>query len=288
MYIVYSDRCLEYVAPYLPENPERIYRAYRLLKTKGMRFIPPEACSEEDLRLVHSEELIERIRSGDFFDPDSPSLPSIYEYARLSVGGAIKSMEIALSGEKAFSLMRPPGHHVGVSGAALGAVSMGFCYFNNVAVACMKALERVGRVAILDIDCHHGNGTQEIFQGNPRVIFVSLHKYGGFYPGTGGSSEDNCLNYPFRQPVGDEEYLETLRKAIRKIEKFNPDLLAVSAGFDAHRDDPVGALMLSEEAFVEIGRLIAEMKRDTFAVLEGGYGRLFPECVWNFIKGLGN
>ncbi|KYH42558.1 MAG: hypothetical protein AYL33_002120 [Candidatus Bathyarchaeota archaeon B63] len=286
MYIIYSDRCLEYVAPGFPESPERVYRAYRLLRAKGMRFTEPEACSEDDLRLVHSEELIERIKSGSFFDPDSPSLPGIYDYARLSAGGAIRSMEISLKGEKAFSLMRPPGHHVGVNGAAMGAASMGFCYFNNVAVACMKALERVDRAAILDIDCHHGNGTQEIFQGNPRVLFVSLHKYGGFYPGTGGSSEDNCLNYPFRQPVGDEEYLETLNEALRRIEEFNPDLLAVSAGFDAHREDPVGALMLSEEAYLEIGRLIADLGFDTFAVLEGGYGRRFPECVWNFIKGL--
>jgi acetoin utilization deacetylase AcuC-like enzyme len=286
MYIVYSDRCLEYVAPRLPESPERVYRAYRLLKSKGMKFVTAEACSEEDLRLVHSPELIERIRSGDFFDPDSPSLPGIYEYARLSAGGAIKSMEIALSGERAFSLMRPPGHHVGVNGAALGASTMGFCYFNNVAVACMKALERAERVAILDIDCHHGNGTQEIFQGHPRVLFVSLHKYGMFYPGTGGLSEGNCLNYPFRRPVGDEEYLETLKKALGKIEEFNPDLLAVSAGFDAHREDPVGALRLSEEAYLKIGRLIADLNRNTFAVLEGGYGRRFPECVWNFIKGL--
>jgi len=288
MRVVYSERCLEYVAPYLPETPERVYRAYKLLKEEGLKFIEPEACSENDLELVHSRDFIMQIKLGDFFDPDSPSLPDIYEYARLSVGGAIKSMEIALGGEKAFSLMRPPGHHVGVNGRALGAASMGFCYFNNIAVACMKALRRIERVAILDIDCHHGNGTQEIFLGNPHVIFVSLHKYGAFYPGTGGFSEGNCLNYPFRHPVGDREYLKTLREALEKIEEFNPDLIAVSAGFDAHRDDPIGALMLSEEAYTEIGRMISEMERDTFAVLEGGYGRFFPECIRNFLRGLGH
>ncbi|RJS87987.1 hypothetical protein CW704_01045 [Candidatus Bathyarchaeota archaeon] len=287
MYIVYSEKCLEYVAPYLPENPERVYRAYRLLKKKeGMKFIEPEACSEDDLKLVHKEKFINQIKSGDFFDPDSPSLPGIYDYARLAVGGAVKSMEIALTGEKAFSLMRPPGHHVGINGSALGAVSMGFCYFNNIAVACMKALKHVEKVAILDIDCHHGNGTQEIFLGNPRVIFVSLHKYGFFYPGTGGISEGNCLNYPFRRPVGDEEYLRTLREALKKVEEFNPDLIAISAGFDAHRDDPVGALRLSEEAYTKIGHMISEMERKTFAVLEGGYGRRFPECIQNFLCGL--
>jgi len=287
MRIIYSQRCLEYTAPYLPETPERVYRAYKLLKEEGLKFVEPKVCSEDDLKLVHRDSFIMRIKSGDFFDPDSPSLPEIYEYARLSVGGAIKSMETALTGEKAFSLMRPPGHHVGVNGRALGAASMGFCYFNNIAVACMKALNHVDKVAILDIDCHHGNGTQEIFLGNPHVIFVSLHKYGAFYPGTGAFSESNCFNYPFTHPVGDEEYLETLRKALGKIERFNPDLIAVSAGFDAHRDDPVGALMLSEEAYVKIGRMISEMKRETFAVLEGGYGRFFPQCVRNFLYGLG-
>jgi len=286
MRIVYSEKCLEYAAPYHPESPERVYRAHRLLKSKGLKFTEPEASSEDDLKRVHNEEFIMRIRSGDFFDPDSPSLPEIYEYARLSVGGAVKSMEIALRGENAFSLMRPPGHHVGINGSALGAPSMGFCYFNNIAVSCMKALEEIDKIAIIDIDCHHGNGTQEIFLGNPNVIFISLHKYGAFYPGTGGFSEGNCLNYPFRNPVGDREYLRVLRKALKKIEDFDPDLIAVSAGFDAHRDDPVGALMLSEEAYKEIGRMIADLKRSVFAVLEGGYGRFFPECVWNFVHAL--
>jgi len=286
MLIVYSQKCLEYVAPGFPESPERVYRAYKLLKKKRMRFIEPEVCSENDLELVHSKNFINKIKSGDFFDPDSPSLPNIYDYARLAVGGAIKSMEIALTGEKTFSLMRPPGHHVGINGSALGASSMGFCYFNNIAVACMKALKHVEKVAILDIDCHHGNGTQEIFQGNPHVIFVSLHKYGFFYPGTGSVSEGNCLNYPFRRSVGDEEYLRTLREALKRIEEFDPDLIAISAGFDAHRDDPVSALRLSEEAYTKIGRMISEMRRKTFVVLEGGYGRRFPECVLNFLNGL--
>jgi len=274
------------LSPHIPETPERIYRAYKLLEKEGFKFVKPEACSEDDLKLVHNEEFVAKIKSGDFFDADSPSLPGIYDYARLSAGGAIKSMEIALTGEKAFSLMRPPGHHVGINGAALGAASMGFCYFNNIAVACMKALKYVEKIAILDIDCHHGNGTQEIFLGNPRVLFVSLHRYGFFYPGTGGSSEGNCLNYPFRHPVDDERYLQTFSEALDRIREFNPDLIAVSAGFDTHKYDPVGGLGLSEEAYIKIGRMIAGMKRRTFAVLEGGYGHRFPECVLNFLYGL--
>lgn len=285
MYIVFSERCLEYWSPGHPESPDRVYRTYKLLAEKGYKFIEPEPCTEEDLLLVHSAAHVEMIRSGNFFDPDTPALPGIYDYARLAVGAAIKSMEIALGGDAAFSLMRPPGHHAGINGVALNAPTLGFCYFNNVAIACKKALQRVNRVAIIDIDCHHGNGTQEIFLGDPRVLFVSLHRV-GVYPGTGMKSIQNCLNYPFIYAVGDEEYLRVLGEALREVEKFDPDVIAVSAGFDTHKYDPVCSLGLSTEAFTKIGRMIAGLNRKTFAVLEGGYGRDMPQCVLNFLRGL--
>jgi acetoin utilization deacetylase AcuC-like enzyme len=286
MYIVFSEKCLEYWEPGHPESPDRVYQAYKLLREKGFKFVQAEPCREEDLLLVHSRSFIEDVKNEMLYDPDTPSLPGIYDYARLSTGSAIKSMEIALEGEKAFSLMRPPGHHAGVNGRALGAPTLGFCYFNNIAVACTKALQKVKKVAILDIDSHHGNGTQEIFLKNPRVLFVSLHRYGGIYPGTGETSEENCLNYPFTYAVGDSEYLRTLRIALDEIKKFNPDLIAVSAGFDTHKYDPVCSLGLSEDSYIIIGRMIAELSKRTFAVLEGGYGRYFPICVFNFLSGL--
>jgi len=286
MYIVFSEKCLEYWAPWHPDTPERVHRAYRLLREKGFKFITPQPCNEDDLSLVHSEGFIDGIRTGEFFDPDAPSLPHMYEYARLSAGGALRSMEAALEGEKAFSLLRPPGHHAGVNGRALGARTLGFCYFNNIAIACVKALGRIERVAVVDIDCHHGNGTQEIFFGNPRLLYVSLHRYGFIYPGTGSKSEGNCLNYPFRHSVEDAEYLATLRTALSEVERFDPDLVGVSAGFDAHRYDPAGALRLSEEAYSEIARMISKLGRKTFAVLEGGYGHLLPKCLYNFLVGL--
>ena len=115
---------------------------------------------------------------------------------------------------------------------------------------------------------------------------MSLHRYGCVYPGTGGASSENCLNYPFAYAVGDLKYLKTLGTALREVEKFDPDLVAVSAGFDAHRSDPVCSLGLSEEAYSAIGRMIADLNRETFAVLEGGYGRDFPKCILNFLKGL--
>ena len=289
MYIVFSEKCLEYWMPGHPESPDRIYRAYKLLKDAGFPFLEAEPCGEEDLLLAHSKEFVEMIRSELFYDLDTPSLPNIYEYARLAAGSAIRSMEIALEGEKAFSLMRPPGHHVGINGRALGAPTLGFCYFNNIAIACKKALntKSVNRVAILDVDCHHGNGTQEIFFGDSRVLFVSLHRYGGVYPGTGEKSAGNCLNYPFTRPVGDEKYLEVLGSALNEVRRFNPDLVAVSAGFDTYMHDPVCSLGLSLESYRVMGQMIASLNKRVFAVLEGGYGEDLPKCILNFLRGLG-
>lgn len=286
MYILYTEKCLEYGERGHPESPERVHNAAKLLREKGFKFMRPKPCAEDDLLLVHSKKFVKRIKKAEFFDADTPNLPGMYDYARLSVGSAIMSMELALKGEKSFSLMRPPGHHAGRNGRALGAYSLGFCYFNNVAVASKKALNHVEKVAIIDIDCHHGNGTQEIFLGNPKVLFVSLHRYGYFYPGTGGRSEENCLNYPLKYDVGETAYLRALGSALKEIERFDPDLIAVSAGFDSYRGDPVGGLGLSKEAYIKIGEMISRLNRKTFAVLEGGYGRDFPECVLNFLIGL--
>ncbi|MEM2320426.1 MAG: histone deacetylase [Candidatus Bathyarchaeia archaeon] len=285
MHIVFSEKCLEYWSPGHPESPERVYQTYKLLAEEGYKFAQPEPCSKEDLLLVHSNRYVETIKGGMFFDPDTPALPGIYEYAKLAAGAAIKSMEIALSGDIAFSLMRPPGHHAGADGRALNAPTLGFCYFNNIAIACKRALQRVNKVAIVDIDCHHGNGTQEIFLGESRVLFISLHRI-GVYPGTGSKSVGNCLNYPFIHAVGDEEYLRVLGEALREVEKFNPNLIAISAGFDAYKYDPVCSLGLSMEAYTKMGQMIARLNRKTFAVLEGGYGRDMPRCVLNFLKGL--
>ncbi|MEM1515129.1 MAG: histone deacetylase [Candidatus Bathyarchaeia archaeon] len=285
MYIVFSEKCLEYWSPGHPESPERIYRTYKLLIEECYKFVQPEPCSEEDLYLVHDKRYVENIKNEMFFDPDTPALPGIYEYARLAVGAALKSMEIALDGDLAFSLMRPPGHHAGVNGRALDAPTLGFCYFNNIAIACKKALQRVNKIAIIDIDCHHGNGTQEIFLGESRVLFISLHRI-GIYPGTGAKSIKNCLNYPFIDIAGDDEYLRVLDKALNEVNNFDPDLIAVSAGFDTYKYDPVCSLGLSIDAYAKIGKMIAELNRKIFAVLEGGYGRDTPQCILNFLRGL--
>jgi len=287
--VIFSEKCLEYGGSWHPESPDRVRLVYEFLLRKGFEFIEPEPCSDGDILLVHEESYVNTVKSGSLTDPDTPNIPGIYDYAKLSAGGAIKAMNLAVEGENSFSLMRPPGHHAGRWGAALGAPTLGFCYFNNIAVASSKALTLglARKIAILDIDCHHGNGTQEIFLGDPRVLFVSLHKYGYFYPGTGGSSEKNCLNYPLGWDTNEEKYLATLRSAISKIKSFDPDLIAVSAGFDTYKYDPIGGLGLSIRAFKSIGKMIRLVGKPTFIVLEGGYSREMPNCVYNLLLGLG-
>jgi len=179
--VVFSERCLDYSYFGHVEDPERVRRAYEILKSRGFEFLEPEHASQDDLLRVHSKAWIERVKRGGFFDGDTPGGSDIYEYASLSAGGAIVAAR-----ETAFSLMRPPGHHAGRNGRALGAPSLGFCYLNNIAVA-VKYLDKP--TLILDIDGHHGNGTEEIFQGDPSVKVISLHRV-GIYPGTGHESRE--------------------------------------------------------------------------------------------------
>ena len=281
MKILISEKCLEYWYPGHSESPTRIHDTFELLKEKGFEFVEPKPCPERELLLVHDRKFVEEIKSGNFSYIDSPALPGIYDYARLSAGAAINAMEISLKGERAFSLMRPPGHHVGRNGLALGSLSLGFCYFNNVAIACKKALKFVNKVAIIDFDNHHGNGTQDIFLGHSNVLYVSLHKYPD-YPGTGKISEKNCLNYPLGPGTTEKEYMETFKQALVEVEDFNPDLIAVSAGFDIHKDDLIGGLGLDYKSFGTIGKLIKQLEKPSFATLEGGYGPILPRSVYEF------
>jgi len=259
--VVFSGRCLDYSYFGHIEDPERVRIAHEILKSRGYEFLEPEYASQDDLLKAHSEAWVERVRKGGFFDGDTPGGRNIYEYASLSAGGAI----VAAS-ELAFSLMRPPGHHAGRNGKALGAPTLGFCYLNNVAVA-VRYLNKP--TLILDIDGHHGNGSEEIFHGDPSVKVISLHRV-GIYPGTGYESAGNCLNFPFFTPPGDESYLRTLDKALNHVDMENVEVVAISAGFDCHNGD-LASLGLSSNCFREIGKKVRALGRHTFGVLEGGY-----------------
>jgi acetoin utilization deacetylase AcuC-like enzyme len=289
MVIVYSPRCLDYAAAGHPENPDRVRSAVAQLHKEFHTWITPVPCTDEDILRVHTRELLNAVRTGKFVDADTPVFPEIFELAKLSAGGAMVAAEHALAGRPAFSLMRPPGHH------AERDRIMGFCYLNNIAIAVARMLEcspRVRRVAILDFDCHHGNGTEDIFRGDERVLFVSLHQ-SPCYPGTGLVSERNCLNYPLPPGTGPERFLATLDEALGRIAAFQPDLLAVSAGFDAYKGDPITHMGLEVETFHDIGRRLVSLTQPTpntpalpcFAVLEGGYSREFSKCVEAFVNG---
>ena len=282
MKVVFSPKCLGYDAPGHPESSERVRRTHELLRNfKEFEFVRPEPCTRQDLLLVHAAKTIDEIKHDRFYNPETPALPDIYHYAKLSAGGALLAMELALKGEKAFSLLRPPGHHAGK------AKFEGFCYFNNVAIAVAKALKtkKVKRVAIIDVDVHHCNGTQDIFIGRKNVMVVSLHQYGPFfYPGTGKHSEKNCYNFPLDGGTEESLYLQKLEVALETIENFRPGLVAVSAGFDTLDGDPIGGLKLQVGTYSKISKMIADLKRPRFAVLEGGYSQKLPECVYAFLK----
>jgi acetoin utilization deacetylase AcuC-like enzyme len=258
--IVFSEKCLNYGGWHI-EGPTRVKMAHEFLKEKNYEFLEPTSASEEDILRVHDADYIWNLKKGLVEDPDTPAYEGIYEHARLSAGGAILAAKI-----NGFSLMRPPGHHAGRSGSALGVYTRGFCYVNNVAVA-VKVL---GVPAlILDVDGHHGNGTQEIFQGDGEVVYVSLHRY-PYYPGTGAYSKGNCLNFPLPADCGEQRYLATFDEAIGTVDLGKFEVVAVSVGFDAH-DGDLASLGLTENTYKEIGKRIGLLKKPTFFVLEGGY-----------------
>ena len=281
MKIYYTSECLSYNQPGHPESPERIHTIHNLLMQKDFHFTNPDPCTKEDILRTHSPDHLECVKNGTFFDMDTPAYPGIYAIALLSAGSAIQTAESAITDGHAFSLMRPPGHH-----ATKNRV-MGFCYFNNIAIATAKYLVNNSnhKVAILDIDCHHGNGTEDIFTNNPSVLYISLHQ-SPLYPGTGLNSTDNCINYPLPPGTDEVQYLETLDSACEKIKKFNPGLIGISAGFDTFSGDPISNFGLHVESYFKIAKKIKEFKKPTFHIMEGGYSTDLPQCVYEYLRGL--
>jgi acetoin utilization deacetylase AcuC-like enzyme len=221
----------------------------------------------DEIARVHVREYIELIRAIDhatYLDLDTPASETSFEAALLAAGAAIEAVE-----QSGFALARPPGHH------ALAERAMGFCLFNNAAIAARYAQAALGveRVAIVDWDVHHGNGTQAIFWDDPTVFYASLHQW-PFYPGTGGPGEGNetTVNVPLPGGCGNEEYEQAFDEIVTPaVREFAPDLLIVSAGFDAGEGEPLGDMRVTEAGFRQLAQRAAGLAARVAAVLEGGY-----------------
>lgn len=279
---VFSDlKTAEYGASGHPEAPFRVSKTFERLKAAGLApEKPPVQATRADVERLHAPEHFEAVYAGKWADADTPVYPGIAEIAMISLSGALSAAACAAKGDPAFSLMRPPGHHAGKKRVS------GFCFFNNVplAVARYQAENPGKRVAIIDVDVHHGDGTQELVAGRAGILFCSLHQI-PLYPGTGVHSDENCLNFGLPPETGEARYLETLEQALCHAESFKPDLLAVSAGFDTYKEDPIAHMKLEKATYKRMGHMLASLKTPRFAALEGGYAEELPKLVENFLEG---
>jgi acetoin utilization deacetylase AcuC-like enzyme len=280
MTIFHDPRCLEYSSPGHPERPERIARTAPVLKKRhpDWEWRQPSAATDDQLLRAHSREHLDGVsKAFEHFDPDTPFYPNIAMHARHSAGAAIETTRSALQGEPAFSLMRPPGHHATQNRA------MGFCYFNNVAVAALDALQNgIERVAIWDFDGHHGNGTEAIVAQNERIQFASVHQHPA-YPGTGAKSFANIGNYPIAPFTARDEIVRLSKDSLEKLIAFKPGLLLVSAGFDAYARDPLLQLTLEQEDFAQFGDWLKKIEIPIAVFLEGGYSEDLPQLIDAFL-----
>ncbi len=279
---VFSDlKTCEYGASGHPEAPFRVSKTFDRLKAAGHApSLPAVAASADDAALIHGSKHLSSIANGTFLDADTPAFPGMDRIALISLSGALSAADAALAGEPSFSLMRPPGHHAGKDRVA------GFCYVNNLAAAVARLQKKKAglRIAILDFDVHHGDGTESLVYGRENTSFVSLHQF-PLYPGTGKESRGNCVNVPLPEGTNGDQYLRAFEPALEAALASKPDLLAVSAGFDAYKEDPIAGLKLDRTAFKRIGSLLAATKLPRFAALEGGYSEDLPKLVESFLDG---
>ncbi len=325
-----SPRFVEHTTgPSHPERPDRIRAIHRAVRLAGMVESPdpfpefeinlgiskqagpklvemePKPADPKWLTLVHTPAMIERTRricdagGGLLDDEDTPVGPSSYDIALLSLGSLLGCCDAVMNGkvDRAFSAARPPGHH------AEPDRPMGFCLFSNVAIAAKYIQQQynIEKVAVIDFDVHHGNGTQACLEHDPTALFISLHQHPKTcYPGTGhdwesgsGHGDGYTLNIPFNPGSGDDQYLAAFHeKVLPELDLFKPQVLLISAGFDAHADDPLAQINLTDDCYEEMTRLLVESANRhcagrVISALEGGYDlRALGRCVVRHLIGL--
>lgn len=275
--------------PYHPEDAGRLTAITGGLKSAGLWekliHITPQPATEEQILLAHTKRHFEYIRECSdrapvHIDPDTVASAASFDAAMLAAGAAVQAVDGVMQGafRNAFAAVRPPGHHATPDRA------MGFCLFNNIAIAARHLIRNHGlkRVLIMDWDVHHGNGTQDIFYGDPAVVYISLHKK-YHYPGTGwenetgeGEAAGTKINMPLGAPYVPELYEAHFHEALDEARKFTPEFILISCGFDAHERDPLGNLGLKNETYGRLTRMLIDYAKSfgherVFSILEGGY-----------------
>ena len=289
--IVKDERYLRHeTGRFHPESPERLEAIYDMLESPEMKgkflHIEPRYSTHEEIGMVHSQSYIEMVaktagKRHTSLDPDTSTSPESYDVAKLAVGGLLNAIDSVVSGEtdNAFAFIRPPGHHTETSRAA------GFCIFNNVAIGALHATKKheMKRILIVDWDLHHGNGTQNTFYEDSRILYFSTHQ-SPFYPGTGRLNEIGrkeglgyTVNVPLGRGPGDAEYLKIFRKVLQPVaHAFHPDIVMLSAGFDIYFGDPLGGMKVTPSGFANLTRVLLNIAEECsggkfIITLEGGY-----------------